>query len=39
MAENVEAPEKITWFQLAIASLKPTSQKNGELVVELQKQL
>ena len=39
MAKNVEALEKITWFQQAIASLKPTSQKDGELVVELQKQL
>ena len=39
MAENIEASEKITWFQQAIASLKATSQTDGELVVELQKQL
>ena len=39
IAENIEAPEKIAWFQQAIASLKPTSQTDGELVVELQKQL
>ena len=39
IAENIEAPENIAWFQQAIASLKPTSQTDGELVVELQKQL
>ena len=38
IAESVETPEKIAWFQHVITSLKPTSQRGEGLVVELQKQ-
>ena len=38
IAESVETPEKIAWFQHVITSLKPTSQTSKGLVVELQKQ-